>query len=257
MLTAERLRELLDYDKETGVFRYKKRSGRGAPVLVGALAGGGTPNRYWRIAIDGERYYAHRLAWLHVYGEWPMGDIEHIDRDKNNNAISNLKVFELKKGGVLTQQRLHELLFYDEKTGTFTWTNVINGVKENGSVAGNARCGNKNYRLIGIDTKKYYAHQLAWLYVYGVLPKQVDHMDGDGLNNAIANLRLATSKQNQGNRKVDKRNTLSVKGVRKHTDNCYSARMAGRHLGCFKTIEEAHQAYFNAAKEYFGEFARG
>ena len=58
------------------------------------------------------------------------------------------------------------------------------------------------------------------------------------------------------------KNTSGFKGVRKHKScNTFSARFTigkvTRHLGCFKTAEEAHQAYLNAAKTYYGEFARG
>ncbi|WP_353511490.1 HNH endonuclease signature motif containing protein [Escherichia sp. 10290] len=41
--------------------------------------------------MDGVRYFAHRLAWLYVYGEWPKQEIDHIDRNRRNNAISNLR----------------------------------------------------------------------------------------------------------------------------------------------------------------------
>jgi hypothetical protein len=90
-LSADRLREMLDYDPLTGIFRWKKRQ-RNNTCNVGQVAGT-TPNNqgYCRVALDGRQYRAHRLAWLHVYGEWPAQDIDHIDRNRANNAIANLR----------------------------------------------------------------------------------------------------------------------------------------------------------------------
>ncbi|MDD0156969.1 HNH endonuclease signature motif containing protein, partial [Shigella flexneri] len=65
----------------------KKLSARGA---VGKVAGT-ISYGYNAINIDGVRYFAHRLAWLYVYGEWPKQEIDHIDRNRRNNAISNLR----------------------------------------------------------------------------------------------------------------------------------------------------------------------
>ena len=88
VVTRERLMEVLDYNKETGIFTWKKKlSARGAVVKVAGTISYG----YNAINIDGVRYFAHRLAWLYVYGEWPKQEIDHIDRNRRNNAISNLR----------------------------------------------------------------------------------------------------------------------------------------------------------------------
>jgi hypothetical protein len=87
-LTAERLRELLDYDKETGVFRWKARR-RG--INVGATTGTHNGHGYTVIQVDKHLYMAHRLAWLWCKGEWPKADIDHMDGNRANNAISNLR----------------------------------------------------------------------------------------------------------------------------------------------------------------------
>lgn len=88
-LTAQRLRELLDYSPDTGLFTWRKRGGPKAPV--GSVAGGPDSNGYVKIGIDGEDYRAQRLAWLHYYGEWPKLDVGHLDGRIDNNAISNLR----------------------------------------------------------------------------------------------------------------------------------------------------------------------
>lgn len=89
-LTQERLCEMLDYDPETGVFTWLKSPGKRR--RVGNTAGGTSHSRGYRlIALDGRRYLAHRLAWLYVYGHWPSDELDHIDRDTDNNRISNLR----------------------------------------------------------------------------------------------------------------------------------------------------------------------
>jgi hypothetical protein len=81
LLTADRLRSVLSYDPETGVFT---RDGREAGTVCKS-----PPRR--KIFIDRRQYTAHRLAWMHVYGRWPVGDIDHIDGNALNNAFANLR----------------------------------------------------------------------------------------------------------------------------------------------------------------------
>jgi hypothetical protein len=89
VLTSSRLKELLSYDAETGMFVWMmKRPGRGRQ---GAVAGCKNMSGYWGIHIEGFEYKAHRLAWLYVHGEWPSGQIDHIDGNRINNAIGNLR----------------------------------------------------------------------------------------------------------------------------------------------------------------------
>jgi len=89
-LTAERLRQLVHYDPDSGCFFWRVQDGR--PVREGGVAG--APDRdtgYWRIRIDYSIYYAHRLAWLYVYGRWPRGDVDHANGLRNDNRIENLR----------------------------------------------------------------------------------------------------------------------------------------------------------------------
>jgi DUF971 family protein len=89
-LTAERVRELLSYDAETGAFTW--REGRRNQAKQGQAAGSTGGNGYRLLSIDNRRYNAHRVAWLYVYGEWPQGQVDHIDGDKTNNRMGNLRV---------------------------------------------------------------------------------------------------------------------------------------------------------------------
>lgn len=84
-ITVEQLSSRLLYNQDTGEFHWV--SGPNS----GRLAGSIEPNGYRRIKIDGTRHYAHRLAWLWKTGEWPRGQIDHINRQKDDNRICNLR----------------------------------------------------------------------------------------------------------------------------------------------------------------------
>ena len=87
-ITQERLRELLDYNPNSGVFIWKYNRGVGAKA--GDIAGTLKEDGYVSIGVDGRNYLAHRLAWLYVYGVLPSEEIDHGDLDKQNNRIGNL-----------------------------------------------------------------------------------------------------------------------------------------------------------------------
>src|SRR5712671_3859086 len=89
MLTQGRLKELLEYDPETGIFRW--RFSRGGWIRQGADAGWHHTRGYWKIRLDGEAYFCHRLAWLYVYGQWPSDQLDHINLHRDDNRISNLR----------------------------------------------------------------------------------------------------------------------------------------------------------------------
>lgn len=88
-LTAERLRELLHYDPETGVFTQAVRTSN--RIKVGSRAGGLNTQGYRQIRVGGSIVYEHRLAWLYMTGSWPVNDIDHADGARANNAFLNLR----------------------------------------------------------------------------------------------------------------------------------------------------------------------
>ena len=86
-LTADRVRELLDYNHETGEFRWRKDNGK---ARRGCVAGH-NHRGYVIIGICGRRIGAHRLAWLYVHGRFPQLQIDHINCNPSDNRISNLR----------------------------------------------------------------------------------------------------------------------------------------------------------------------
>lgn len=87
MITQEYLKSILNYDPLTGILTWVNSSRGG---WNGKEAG--TPCiGYLRITINKKNYLAHRLAWLYIYGKFPDGILDHIDGDKTNNRINNLR----------------------------------------------------------------------------------------------------------------------------------------------------------------------
>lgn len=87
-ITKEEICQLLEYNPVTGIFLWLTPTGNST---IGSVAGCIKPDGYIRIQIRGRLYYAHRLAWLVFYGDWPASIVDHIDGNRGNNSISNLR----------------------------------------------------------------------------------------------------------------------------------------------------------------------
>ena len=110
-LTAEYLRSVLHYEPEIGIFTWKVSTSR--RVKVGGVAGCQSGHGYLRIAVQSRLYKAHRLAWLYVYGAWPKDQLDHINRNRSDNRISNLR-------GVTNKQNLQNASKYSHNTSGHT-----------------------------------------------------------------------------------------------------------------------------------------
>lgn len=159
----------------------------------------------------------------------------------------------------MTLDYLKTILTYVPSSGVFRWR-----VKHSKKVVKGAVAGGRNvagYTVIGIDGKTHYAHRLAWFYMTGDWPSQIDHKNGDRADNRWRNLRVATHQQNILNAKLAKSNTSGSKGVSWHkAAGKWSAYIIldgkKRHLGLHETPAEAHAEYMKAAKAAQPDFAR-
>jgi hypothetical protein len=153
---------------------------------------------------------------------------------------------------MITHAQLLNKLRYDPNTGEF-YRRSDNGV------AGTTRKDGR--KQINLYYRIYFAHRLAWFYVHGEWPSEIDHINCDHGDNRLANLRIVSRTQNLSNTRKPKHNSSGYKGV-------YRASRGGRwvaalsvnnypkYLGTYDTPEEAHEAYQEAAKRLRGEFAR-
>lgn len=160
----------------------------------------------------------------------------------------------------LSQETLFELLTLDEDTGTLFWKKrepkwFVGGVRpiDKRAQAWNSRYagkeafsavsdqGYKNGKILNHSVR---AHQIVWTMIHGAWPnQQIDHQDGNRLNNSPKNLRQVTSSENSRNRKVSSKNTSGVVGVYKRRGkwvaNIYKKVGKKSHLGTFLTFAEA------------------
>ncbi len=159
---------------------------------------------------------------------------------------------------MLTQARLRDLLDYDPRTGVFIWRSNRGGAA--GRLAGTI--DTHGYRLIRVDCKLYRSCRLAWLYVTGEWPKyQIDHINMVRDDDSWTNLRLATSSQNNMNRRARAGTASGLKGVSWDSRSgkwvaLITAFGVTTWLGVFDDPQEAHRAYSDAAEKFHGEYRR-
>lgn len=146
----------------------------------------------------------------------------------------------------MTKNELEKYLNYCKETGVFTWKTDRVSNKINGKVAGS---DHKGYIRIILNNKKYMAHRLAWLYVYGEWPNIIDHINGIKNDNRIENLRNVNKRENNSNTYKHRNGHLVGTFYAKHA-NRWRARITINskiiYLGYYNTQQEAHKAYIQA-----------
>jgi len=153
---------------------------------------------------------------------------------------------------MITQSELKELLQY--KDGNLYWKVSRKNRIKIGDKAGSLHP--TGYKQIGINGKYYKFHRIIFLYHHGYLPKFIDHIDNNPLNNLIENLRSATHGQNQQNCPLQKNNKSGIKGV------CWDKKMqrwrvtvSKKYFGCYFDKEVARFVVETMRHKYHKEFA--
>ena len=150
---------------------------------------------------------------------------------------------------MISVESARELLEYNPITGTLTWKLHRGGGVRKGDIAG--RISNRGYRAIKLQGIQYQAHRLAWLIYYGKFPEnQIDHINGDKLDNRLCNIRDVTHRENAQNRKIHRQGKLTgatwCGGKRR---KCWVSQAKVNRktvfIGMFQTPEEAHNAYIH------------
>ena len=155
---------------------------------------------------------------------------------------------------MITQEELKLIVFYDEQNGIFikNKTNKIMGSIDIST----------GYIRIQIKKVRYAAHRLAWLYMYGYMPKeQVDHINGNRSDNRICNLREANASQNSLNRKTLESTISNIKNVNLHKETgkwrvrCTINKIR-KDFGLFDSLEFAELVAKEVMEKYYGKFAK-
>lgn len=159
----------------------------------------------------------------------------------------------------MTKELLHTIFEY--KDGNLIWkVNPKTGNKRIGHIAGTVN-GNGYKQVIVLGKIKLY-HRVVFLYHYGYLPQYIDHINRNRLDNRIENLREATARENQANRKIGKNNTSGYTGVswdkvNKKWEATTRNDNKKINLGRYDTPVLARAAYVNWHEQNFKGFING
>jgi len=158
---------------------------------------------------------------------------------------------------MITQAELKQRVRYHKDTGLFTWRDGVAYV-EKGAIVGSLRPD--GYIGTTIMQEKYLLHRLAFLYMEGFIPEEIDHIDKEPANNKWTNLRACSRKENSLNKEVYSNNKLGVKGVTKNKRGEYCVRITAqgeyKHFGCFPDLELAELVAIEVRDKYHGSFCR-
>lgn len=166
-ISHNELCEIVFYNPNTGEF-IRRKKGRG--IAQGTVCGFVERNGYVRIRVKGQRYQAHRLAWFMIHKRWPKDQIDHVNGDRSDNRIENLReasslqnamnksIFSNNKSGL-------KCVFYDKSKGCWFYSVQSEGLRER---KGNFKTKEEAYSAF-LDIAKYIHGE----YFYEGTPRQV------------------------------------------------------------------------------------
>ena len=225
MLTAARLKELLSYDSDTGIFTcLVSRS----PARAGQPTGCLNPLGYTVIGVDRKLHYAHRLAWLYTHGSWPNGVIDHINGQRSDNRLANLR----------------------DVTQKDNVQNPSNRPKKNQHGATGVYKDRKNGRWLAAifrDGKKYFLGAFESMKEAGAAYNEAD----EKLRAGITPTRIDATLRRRSDNISGFRGVYWDKQL-KHWRARITANKEKFHIGLFDAPEEAHAAYCEARKRLLG-----
>lgn len=213
LVTQGRLKELMTFHPHTGLFTWNESRGR---VKAGDIVGTEIKDGHMAARVDNKRYYLQQLVFI-WFGESVPANIIHIDGDNSNNKRCNLissVEHNVKRERIApTQENLRRYFKYNPNTGVFTVREVMyNSSRKVGDVVGTLD-KNSGYIKMKIDGKNYVQHRMAFIYMEGYEPIEVDHINHIKDDNRWENLREVTPAENQMNRPIQSNNTSGVTGV--------------------------------------------
>lgn len=156
---------------------------------------------------------------------------------------------------LITSDDVRQIFYYEN--GNLHWKENRGCRIKKGMKAGSL--DRKGYRQVNVNKKVYKLHRLIYLYHHNHIPKILDHIDGDKLNNKIENLRAASPSESQCNRGLQKNNSSGIKGVywdknRKKWEAYCQYQRKKKTLGRYNTKEEAELVAKSYRKIMHGEF---
>lgn len=247
-LTYERLKEVIEYNPDTGEF-FRLESYGVTNLYRPILSKSKTK---LCISIDGNSYRASHLAIMYSTGELPSNRVYHKNYDHKDFRLSNLYEYSDRGCEVLTQSRLKEVLEYDPTNGYFF------RIMPDGAILDKTPVGSVSdgYIVISVDARGHLAHRLVFLYEDGVFPEEgadVDHIDRCKSNNKRNNLRLVSRQCNIRNSPLRKNNTSGVIGVSSMRNKWQASITIGykkKSLGTFDSFDDAVYCRWEGEKKY-------
>ncbi len=252
-MNIDLIKKNLSYDAETGSIKWTVTCKR---KIAGKEAGSLGKREGRRVLmLCGKEVCCSIVAWVLHYGLFPDGKLFHINGDRLDNRICNLDYIRnrpkklRKRVEEFPIEELRSAFSYDPDSGVIHRISCGYPVKC-GSIS---RVGRNSYLTVSFRGDSVTVHRLAWAIYHGHWPLGViDHVDGDGLNNKIENLRDVTQADNLRNSRMKSNNKTGVNGV-SFRGGKYHAKIVHEyrvfHLGSFDNLEDAAKVRKQAEEE--------